>query len=67
MRQSHHVLKTPPQEEFFTRKQVANRHKVTVETIKRRERSGLLKPLKIGRTIRHRLSDILAFETSSEV
>jgi hypothetical protein len=68
MKQSHHVLTFPLQEEkLFTRKQVATRHLCTVETIKRREKAGLLRPLKIGRTIRHRLSDLIRFEKSSEV
>jgi hypothetical protein len=49
-------------EVLFTRQQVADRHQATVETVKRREKQGIYKPCKIGRTIRFKLSDLVALE-----
>ena len=46
----------------MTRQQLASRHQVSIQTIKRREKAGLLKPLLIGGTIRYRMADILEFE-----
>ena len=58
----------PPQNDtLLTRKDLAARHKVSIETCKRRERAGLLRALKIGRGVRYRLGDILAFETEAEI
>jgi len=54
------------EEQLVTRKQLAKRHKVTVETVKRRERDGLYKRLTIGNTVRYRVADILAYEKASE-
>ena len=47
---------------LVTRQQVAERHQTTVETVKRREKKGIYKPCKIGRSIRFKLSDIVALE-----
>ena len=55
----------PPEQEaeqLITRQQLASRHQVSIPTIKRREKAGLLKPLLIGGTIRYRMADILEFE-----
>jgi len=41
--------------------------RVSTETLKRREKAGLLLCLKTGRGVRYRLSDILAFESAAEV
>jgi excisionase family DNA binding protein len=57
---------TAPQDILLTRKELAARHGVCVETCNRRIRAGLIRHLKIGRTVRFRLSDILAFEASVE-
>jgi hypothetical protein len=63
-----HAATLPSQgDTLLTRKELAARHKVSIETCKRREKAGLLKALKIGRGVRYRLSDILAFETEAEV
>ena len=62
-----HYYRTEESEQLFTRKDLANRHQVSIETLKRRENAGLLKALKIGRGVRYRLSDILAFEKDAEV
>ena len=47
---------------LLTRREVADRWRQSTETIKRRERAGLLHALKLGRSVRYRLSDVLAFE-----
>jgi predicted site-specific integrase-resolvase len=48
---------------LLTRKQLAERWQVSVETIKRRERGKLIKPVRLdGRVLRYRLSDIMRFE-----
>jgi hypothetical protein len=52
---------------MLTRRELASRWRLSTETLKRREHAGLLRALKIGRGIRYRLSDILAFETAAEV
>jgi hypothetical protein len=54
-------------ETLLTRKDLAARHKVSIETCKRRERAGLLRALKIGRGVRYRMSDVLAFEAAAEI
>lgn len=59
----HSINHPPPKDDSqFTRKQLAERWKTSTETIKRRERAGLLKAIKLGRTVRYRLSDVLAVE-----
>jgi hypothetical protein len=40
---------------------------MSVETLKRRERCGLLPFLKLGRGVRYRLSDIEQIEAEAEV
>jgi hypothetical protein len=55
------------QEPLFTRQDVADRWQQSTETVKRRERAGMLHPLKLGRNVRYRLSDILSFEKASEL
>jgi hypothetical protein len=51
---------------FLTRKEVAERWKQSTETVKRRERAGLLHPLKLGRAVRYHLSSVIAFEAAAE-
>lgn len=51
----------------FTRKELTARWKCSQETLKRREKARLLKALKLGRLVRYRLSDILAFEKAAEI
>ncbi len=63
----HAVTLLPETESLFTRQQLAKRHQVSIETLKRRERAGQLRFLKQGRGVRYRLSDILAYEQASEV
>ena len=52
---------------LLTRRELADRWRQSTETIKRRERAGLLHALKLGRGVRYRLSDVLAYEKAAEV
>lgn len=61
-----HADQLPPEKEtFLTRRELAARHKVSIETLKRRERLGLLPALRLGRGVRYRLSDILRIESEA--
>jgi len=52
---------------YITRKDLAHRWSCSVETIKRKERVGLLKPIKFGqRFVRYRLSDIEQLEEEAQ-
>ena len=53
--------------QFLTRNEVARRWKVSTETIKRRERAGILPVLKLGRAARYRLEDIKRVEAEALV
>ena len=64
---AHSGTHAPKAETLLTRQDLSQRHQVSVETLKRREKAGLLPALKLGRSIRYRLSDVLAFEAASEV
>jgi hypothetical protein len=68
---SHNMAKAPiladTNDPLFTRREVAERWRQSTETIKRREKAGLLHALKLGRSIRYRLSDIRAFEADAEI
>ena len=51
------------EEVLLSRKQVATRWSVCTETVKRKERAGLLSPVRFNRRLtRYRLSDVLALE-----
>jgi len=52
---------------LVTRKELSGRWKLSVETLKRRERSGILPCLKLGRGVRYRLSDVEHLEADAEV
>jgi hypothetical protein len=53
-------------ERFLTRKALADRWQLSTETLKRRERCGLLPFLKLGRGVRYRLADVKHLETEAE-
>jgi hypothetical protein len=53
--------------QLVTRRELADRWKLSVETLKRRERSGILPCLKLGRGVRYRLSDVEHLEVDAEV
>jgi predicted DNA-binding transcriptional regulator AlpA len=53
----------PKQERQLSRKELSERWGLSVKTLKRREKEGILRPLSLGaRTVRYRLSEILAIE-----
>jgi hypothetical protein len=54
-------------ERFLTRKGLADRWQLSTETLKRRERCGLLPFLKLGRGVRYRLADVEHLEAEVEV
>lgn len=50
-------------DKLLTRLDLARRWKVSIETLKRRERAKILRPLRLeGRIVRYRLSDIRQIE-----
>jgi hypothetical protein len=53
--------------QMLTRKDVSTRWQCSIMTLKRMEQAKRLHALKIGRGVRYRLSDILAFEAEAEV
>ena len=61
------IMRSTDQIEMLTRRDLAHRWRVSTETLKRREKAGLLRALKIGKGVRYRLSDILNFEAEAEV
>ena len=52
---------------MLSRRGLASRWGCSIETIKRRERAGILPRLKLGRGVRYRLSDIEKIEAQAEV
>jgi hypothetical protein len=55
-----------PTEQLISRNALARRWECCIETIKRRERAGLLKAVRFNqRMLRYRLSDILAVEAAA--
>jgi hypothetical protein len=53
--------------QLVTRRELSDRWKLSVETLKRRERCGVLRVLKLGRGVRYRLADIQRLEADAEV
>jgi len=52
---------------LLTRKELSGRWQFSVETLKRRERAGLLPFLKLGRSVRYRLADIERLEAEATI
>ena len=53
-------------EQLLSRRALAQRWDCCIETIKRREREGILKPIRFNqRLLRYKLSDILAIEAAA--
>jgi hypothetical protein len=51
------------EETLLTRSELAKRWKVSIETLKRRERARVLRPVRLdGRVIRYRMTDVLRIE-----
>jgi hypothetical protein len=59
--------KTDAATRLLTRKGLADCWQVSTETLKRRERCGLLPFLKLGRGVRYRMTDIERIEADAEV
>jgi hypothetical protein len=54
------------EEQLLSRKAVAHRWQTSVETVKRREKAGLLTAIRFNqRLLRYRLSDVTAFEAAA--
>ena len=54
-------------DELLTRSELARRWKVSIETLKRRERTKVLQPVRLdGRIIRYRMSDVLRVEEEGQ-
>lgn len=56
---------TPPT--MLSRRHLAERWAISRETLKRREKAGILPFLKLGRDVRYRLTDIERIEQQAEV
>jgi hypothetical protein len=70
MKKTHRIEARHGKEEIstlFTRNALARRWDVSIETLKRREKAGLLPVLKLGRGVRYRLVDIERIEADAEV
>ncbi len=52
---------------MLSRRCLSGRWNLSVETLKRREKAGILPFLKLGRGVRYRLSDIERLEQQAEV
>ena len=52
---------------FFTRRQLAVRWAVSIQTLKRREAAGILPVFKLGRDVKYRPEDIERIEQEAEV
>jgi hypothetical protein len=54
---------SPTDDPLLTRRELANRWKVSVETLKRRDRAKILRPIRLdGRIVRYRMSDVMKIE-----
>jgi hypothetical protein len=53
----------PAEDKLLTRREVAARWKVSIETVKRREQARILRPVRLeGRIVRYRMSDVARIE-----
>jgi hypothetical protein len=53
----------PTEDKLLTRREVAARWKVSIETVKRREQARILRPVRLeGRIVRYRMSDVTRIE-----
>jgi hypothetical protein len=55
------------EEAFLSRGQLAARHQTTIETVKRRQAKGFYIAYKLGKHVRYKLSDAIAFENAARV
>jgi hypothetical protein len=62
------ALSETVEESLLTRRELADRWKVSIETIKRRERARVLRPLRLeGRIVRYRMSEVVRVETEGDI
>ena len=62
------ALSETMEESLLTRRELADRWKVSIETIKRRERARVLRPLRLeGRIVRYRKSDVVRVEMEGDI
>jgi hypothetical protein len=62
------IVQTPDKAvHLLSRRQLADRWQLSTETLKRRERCGVLPFLKLGRAVRYRLADVEHLEAEAEV
>ena len=54
------------QDRLLSRSDLKERWACSLETLKRREKDGLLRPLKLGTKVKYRLSDIVEAEREAE-
>jgi len=53
----------PMEDSQLTRRELGRRWKVSIETLKRRERAKILRPMRLdGRIVRYRMSDVVWIE-----
>jgi hypothetical protein len=51
------------EDSLLTRRELARRRKVSIETLKRRERAKILRPMRLdGCIVRYRMSDVVRIE-----
>lgn len=55
------------QSEFITRKELCDRWRCSLETLKRRERARILTAYKLGKNVRYKLAEVEAIERDAEV
>lgn len=60
-------LLEPAAEKLLSPAELADRWSVSVETLKRRRRAGALTALKMGRSVRFKLSEIVAIENAARI
>jgi excisionase family DNA binding protein len=65
--QARKTVLEPATEKLLSPAELADRWSVSVETLKRRRRDGALSALKLGKSVRFKLSDILAIENASRI
>lgn len=56
-----------PERYLLSRRQLASRWVMSIPSLKRREKAGLLQPLIIGKSVRYRIPDIERIEAQAEV
>jgi len=61
------ILKEKENEVTLTRVELAKRWKVSIQTLKRREKEGILKPLVLGGSVRYEMVDIQEIEKEAKV